>query len=186
MSIVDGLHLEFTDILEFLDKSREISWRSVADENFRKVLLIAAASYFERSMTDAVMAFVEQETARDHPIRWLVQRKAISRQYHTWFAWKKNNANQFFSLFGDSVKDNLKEKVGQDNTLQRSIRAFLEIGRDRNRLVHEDFGNFPLEKTSAEIYELYSDAKIFVEWFPNELNRFTKEIAGGNGKISLG
>ena len=103
MSIVDGLHHEFTDILEFLDKSREISWRSVADENFRKVLLIAAASYFERSMTDAVMAFVEQETARDHPIRWLVQRKAISRQYHTWFAWKKNNANQFFSLFGDSV-----------------------------------------------------------------------------------
>lgn len=76
MSVIDGLHRDFSDILTFLYKSGEISWGSVADENFRKVLLVAAASHFE--------------------------------------------------------------------------------------------------KTSEEIYNLYSDAKAFVEWFPDELNRFTE------------
>lgn len=49
MNVIDGLHKDFSDILTFLYKSGEISWRSVADENFRKVLLVAAASHFERS-----------------------------------------------------------------------------------------------------------------------------------------
>ena len=46
MSAVDGLHNDFSDILNFLDESGEISWRSVADENFRKVLLVAADEPF--------------------------------------------------------------------------------------------------------------------------------------------
>ena len=177
MSVIDGLHKDFSDILTFLYKSGEISWRSVADENFRKVLLVAAASHFERSMTEVVVNFVEQVTAKDHPIKWLVQNKAVSRQYHTWFDWEKKNANRFFGLFGDSFKNHIAEKVKMSNDVELSIQAFLEIGRERNRLVHGDYGSFSLEKTSEEIYKLYSDAKAFVEWFPDELNRFTEEEA---------
>ena len=172
MSIVDGLHDDFSNILDFLDESGEISWRSVADENFRKVLLIAAASHFERSMTDAVVNFVEQVTTEDHPIKWLVQNKAVSRQYHTWFAWDRKNVNQFLGLFGDSFKNHISEKVRTNNDLELSIQAFLEIGRERNRLVHGDFGSFSLEKTSEEIYALYSEAKRFVEWFPDQLSNY--------------
>lgn len=174
MSVIDGLHEDFSDILEFLDESGEISWRSVADENFRKVLLIASASHFERSMTDVVVNFVEQVTGKDHPIKWLVQNKAVSRQYHTWFDWDSRNANKFFSLFGEPFKKHISEKVRTNNDIDLSIRAFLEIGHERSRLVHGDYGNFSLEKTSEEIYKLYSDAKAFVEWFPDELNSFTE------------
>ena len=173
MSVIDGLHEDFSNILEFLDESGEISWRSIADENFRKVLLIAAASHFERSMTEVVINFVEQVTAKDHPIKWLVQNKAVSRQYHTWFAWEGKNANKFFSLFGEPFKNHISDKVNGE--IETSIHAFLEIGHERNRLVHGDYGSFSLEKTSEEIYNLYSDAKTFIEWFPDELNRFTEE-----------
>ena len=175
VSVIDGLHEDFSNILKFLDEAGEISWRSIADENFRKVLLIAAASHFERSMTEVVVNFVEQVTAKDHPIKWLVQNKAVSHQYHTWFDWKKKNANKFFSLFGVSFKNHIAKKVRTNNDIETSIRAFLEIGHERNRLVHGDYGSFSLEKTSEEIYKLYSDAKAFVEWFPDELNRFTEE-----------
>ena len=140
--------------------------------------MIAAASHFERAMTDAVVNFVGQITAENHPIKWLVQNKAVSRQYHTWFAWNNRNANQFFSLFGEPFRNHIEERVNSDPKLKESIHAFLEIGRERNRLVHGDFGNFSLEKTSEEIYKRYSDAKIFVEWFPDVLNRFTKEEFG--------
>ena len=117
MSAVDGLHNDFSDILNFLDESGEISWRSVADENFRKVLLVAATSHFERSITEVVVNFVEQVTSKDHLIKWFVQNKAVSRQYHTWFDWEKKNANKFFGLFGDSFKNHISEKVRTNNDL---------------------------------------------------------------------
>ena len=40
----------------------------------------------------------------------------------------------------------------------------MEIGRDRNRMVHDDFGSFSLEKTSEEIYETYRIGSRFVDW----------------------
>ena len=116
--------------------------------------------------------FVEQVTSKDHLIKWFVQNKAVSRQYHTWFDWEKKNANKFFGLFGDSFKNHISEKVRTNNDLELSIQAFLEIGHERNRLVHSDFGSFSLEKTSEEIYTLYSKAKRFVEWLPDQLNNY--------------
>lgn len=174
-TIVDGLHTEFSAILAYLEENNEVSWRSVVDNNFRKVVLMAAASYFEQSMTNAVLNFVKQVTAENHPLTWLVNNKAICRQYHTWFDWEASNANHFFGLFGDAFKKNMKEKIENDDDLESSIKAFMEIGRERNRLVHQDFGNFPLEKTSEEIYRLYSMATLFVEQFPDALKMFSQE-----------
>ena len=55
-----------------------------------------------------------------------------------------------------------------------AIEAFLEIGRERNRLVHQNFGTFTLEKTSKEIYDTYRSAVEFVEWVPRELREFSR------------
>ena len=178
-TIVDGLHTEFSAILAFLEEKNEVSWRSVVDNNFRKVVLMAAASHFEQSMTNAVLNFVKHVTAENHPLTWLVNNKAISRQYHTWFDWQASNANQFFGLFGDAFKKSMQEKIRNDDNLDSSIKAFIEIGRERNRLVHQDFGNFPLEKTYEEIYRLYSEATLFVEQFPDALRKFTEEEMSG-------
>ena len=56
--------------------------------------------------------------------------------------------------------------------IEKSIKAFLEVGRERNRLVHQNFGSFTLEKTTEDIYGLYLDAKLFVDKFPEELDSF--------------
>ena len=170
---VDRLHGEFTQLLTFLDTNGEVSLRSVVDGNFRKTLLLAAASYFERRLTNGIVDYVAETTSTDHVVRWLVERKAVERQYHTWFDWNKRNANQFFKLFGRAFGDHAKALVDNSEGLSSSVQAFLEIGRDRNRLVHQDFASFPLEKTSEEIYETYRAAREFVEWFPQELRRFS-------------
>ncbi len=170
---VDRLHGEFTQLLTFLDANGEVSLRSAVDGNFRKTLLLAAASYFERRLTNDVVDFVGEMTSTDHVVRWLVERKAVERQYHTWFDWNRRNANQFFKLFGPAFGDHAKALVDNSESLSSSVQAFLEIGRDRNRLVHQDFASFPLEKTSEEIYETYRLATQFVEWFPRELRRFS-------------
>lgn len=170
---VDRLHGEFTQLLTFLDANGEVSLRSVADGNFRKALLLAAASYFERRLTTSVVDFVGEVTSTGHVVRWFVERKAAERQYHTWFDWNGRNANQFFRLFGRTFGDHAKALVDNSENLSSSVQAFLEIGRDRNRLVHQDFASFPLEKTSEEIYETYCSATEFIEWFPRELRRFS-------------
>ena len=171
-TVVDRLHENFADLLAVLDEAGEVSLRAVADENFRKSLLLAAASYFERRMTETVLAFVEAATNRNVLVTALVRNKAVSRQYHTWFQWGTNNANSFFGLFGNDFRDFMKQRIKDDAQLDDSVRAFLELGGERNRLVHEDFGAFPLEKTTKEIHALYCRALHFVEAIPGALREF--------------
>ena len=180
---VDDLHREFVGLLSALDDTDQISLRSTADANFRKMLLLAAASYFERRLTEEVVLFVQDVTAKDHVVTWLIRKRVVERRYHSWFDWNRPNANQFFSMFGDSFRDDMKRAVDKDDGLSASIAAFMEIGRERNRLVHQDFANFTLEKTSAEIYEAYRLATKFVEWFPRELRRYSlqEEPDGARG-----
>ena len=139
------------------------------------MLLLAAASYFERRLTEEVVLFVQDVTAKDHVVTWLIRKRVVERRYHSWFDWNRPNANLFFSMFGDSFRDDMKRIVDNDDELSASIVAFMEIGRERNRLVHQDFASFTLEKTSTEIYDAYRRATMFVEWFPRELRRYSMQ-----------
>ncbi len=177
-SVVDRVHKEFAELLQVLDKMKEVSLHNTVDDNCRKLLLMAAASYFERRMTDTILNFSAEITTKDHVLTCLVKKKVVNRQYHSWFDWNVRNANRFFSLFGASFQQSMKEIVNGDNDLDSSIRAFMEIGRERNRLVHQDFGSFLLEKTSGEIYTLYRTALRFVEWFPDAIRDFCREQQG--------
>lgn len=169
MSSIDALYADFSALLTYLEERREVSWRTLADANFRKILLIAVASDFERSMQEAVLDFAKQVAGNDHPLAHLIQNKAIRRQYHTWFNWEARNANSFFGLFGEAFKEDMQQKVTDEEELKASIEAFLAIGQARNRLVHENFADFTMEKTSEEIYKLYNSAKLFVNRFPQFL-----------------
>ena len=123
-----------------------------------------------------VSRFTEEVTAKDHVLTHLVYNKAVDRQYHSWFDWKARNANQFFVLFGTDCKNYMKTEVDKDEDLKSSILAFLEIGLERNRLAHQNFGSYSLEKKSEEVYELHKTAMRFVEWFPSAIRKFSNDI----------
>jgi hypothetical protein len=171
-TIIDRLHTEYSDLLDLLEKSNEPSLRSAADDSLRKALLLASASYFEKRMTDAVLQFVQECTSHTHVLPFLVKSKVISRQYHTWFDWNCKNANTFFKLFGQTFSDQMKEIVNANEDLKASIAAFMEVGSERNRLVHQDFGSYSLEKTTQEVFGLYSRALAFVDWFPAAIREY--------------
>lgn len=171
-TIVDVLHREIEDILAFLDAANEVSLRNTVDGNFRKALLLAAASNYEKRLTGGVITFVKEVTAQDHVVAWLVVRRVVTRQYHTWFDWSRANANRFFSMFGEAFSRHVRSIIDEDDGLSSSVKAFMEIGRDRNRMVHDDFGSFSLEKTSEEIYETYRIGSRFVDWVPQALREY--------------
>lgn len=168
-TVVDRLYQEFESIISHLDREGEISFRNTADENFRKALLLAAASYFEYRVRETLEEFAKESSNGNERLVEFIKNKAISRQYHTFFNWDSSNANSFFGLFGSLFKDLMQSRVENDDQLERAIKAFLEIGRERNRLVHQDFGTFPIEKTAQEIYELYQTAIIFIDTLSTQL-----------------
>jgi hypothetical protein len=168
---VDRLYKEFKTLIEYIEQGNEISLRNTVDENFRKALLLSAASYFEHRITNDILEYMGEISNKNELLVSFVNNKAISRQYHTYFNWKDTNANSFFGLFGDIFSNFIKQEVRNSEQLSSSIKAFLEIGRERNRLVHQDFGTFSLEKTSDEIYLLYKDALVFVNALPDKLRQ---------------
>ena len=113
--------------------------------------------------------FVRQRANGSKLVESFVRNRAIARQYHTWFRWDEKNANQFFGLFGDDFRARMGIRVKDSGDLQSSIRAFLEVGNERNKLVHQDYATFPMEKTLEEIYRLYQRALPFIECLPNAL-----------------
>jgi len=175
-SDVDRIHKEFTDLIEFLVSKNEISLRSSADDAFRKVLTISAASYFEHVLTGIVMEFVEETVSAETMVTALVRNQVVSRKYHTWFKWDAKNANVFFGMFGDGFKSHMTALVNTTPDLDKAIRAFLELGEGRNMLAHQNFSAFAMQKTSDEIFKLYQDALPFIESVRTELRACSRKL----------
>ena len=163
---IDRLYLEACGIIRELQQNEQISLQNSASDNFRKTLLLAAASYFEHRICALLMDFVKERARGSVLIEQFVRKKAISRQYHTLFDWDSGNANKFFSWFGKEFTAKMAEDVRRSEDLEVAIKAFMEIGRERNLLVHLDYATFPLEKTLDEIYALYQKGLIFIERLP--------------------
>ena len=175
-TIVDQLYHEFKELVSYLDQTGQISFHDVANKNFTKVLLLAAASYFEDRLIKELIQFIKTSARENELLVEFCKNKAISRQYHTYFDWDKKNTNRFFSLFGDPFRKSMEKAIKDDDKLATSIQAFLEIGGERNRLVHQNFGTFTLEKTTDEVYQLYEKALYFVEVLPKKLEQFSSSL----------
>lgn len=160
---VDRIYGEAHAILLHLNSAGELSLAIAAEDVLRKSLLLSAASYFEHALTSRVMEFVLSVTGDDQLVPALVRNKAVSRQYHTWFNWDGANANQFFGLFGDDFKQYMMQIVVDDDKMASGIKSFMTIGRERNRLAHQDYASFSMSLTSDEIYGHYKAATHFVD-----------------------
>ncbi len=116
--------------------------------------------------------------ANDELIISIIKTKAIKRQYHTYFDWEKStNANSFFSLFGEDFKNKMAKQVKETPKLETAIRAFLQLGQERNKLVHQNFAEIVLDKTADEIYKLYQTALLFVDIIKSELIKKDQKIS---------
>lgn len=168
-TIVEVLYSEIKELDKFLNERNEISYAIFVDSNFRKSLLLSAASLFEKEIKRIIEDFTHEKSSNNVALVEFLKNKAIARQFHTFFNWEGKNANSFFGLFGMDFKEHMKNIVNADEKLKEGIIAFLEIGNDRNRLVHQDYGSYTIEKTTDEIFTLYRKAMYFIQSFEREL-----------------
>ena len=167
---IERLCEEHDELIKHLLETGKITWKSRADDQFAKTLLLAVASRFEARLTACVVETFESATGGSEALVSFVQKQAVERRYHTWFSWRDaKNANSFFRSFREEFKNAMEAKVKNDPDLDDAVKAFLELGRLRNELVHEDYATFSMQKTPGDVLERYRAAARFVDWFADDL-----------------
>jgi len=163
---VERLYEDYKDVVCVLDLQQQTSLRITAEDALRKALLMAAASYFEVQLVEAIASYVQERTRHSDCIESFVKNRALARRFHEMFDWEAGNANRFYSYFGPRFLSAMRGRSEKDAAFGEAARAFVALGAERNRLAHQDFGSMNLEKTADEIYDLYRKALRFVDLLP--------------------
>lgn len=168
---IDVYFNEHNEIIKYLNSQKEFSYALALEDNFRRTLLISSASYIETKVQKIIVNFFETHSSNTAIVSFL-KNKALKRQYHTLFQWDGNNINSFFGLFGSDFKSSLLTSVEQEN-MSENIKSFLELGKLRNELVHQNYLNYTIQKSYEEIYKLYKEATNFIEFLDNKMSEGT-------------
>ena len=169
---IEELLNDHRTLVDYLMSNGQIQRRSRAEELFTKTLIVAAASYFEVRLTQIIIELYRETTQGSEVLVQFVERKAIGRGFSQLFQWNENNANQFYSFWGNVFASQMRNKVRDDRGLADSVKAFLEIGDLRNQMVHNNYADFQLSKTVDEVYDLYRSATRFVSEFQDTIREF--------------
>lgn len=168
---IDKLFENFENLKAHLLCNKELDYFNIVENDFRKNLLISSASFLETNIQNIIIDFVDTNSNMKAILHFL-KNKAIKRQYHTYFEWDGKNINSFLGLFGAEFSDKFKELI-KAKSMESKVKSFLELGKLRNQLIHQNFIIYTLEKTSPEIKFLFDEANIFVNFFETELKALT-------------
>lgn len=167
-TVVDEFFGVYKQLLTLLEERKEPSLQVWATDKFSRTLVLVSANYCESEVKGILMDLVKAKSGSPLVVSFL--EKSMERRYHEYFAWEKDNANKFFSMFGEEFKKLRIEEVGAEPKLADGIRAFMEIGRTRNDLVHKELLGIPLNKTADEFYDLYKKALVFIDYLKSKLS----------------
>ena len=172
---IEEMRNDHKELAEYLLHNGQLRLKTVTEDAFSKTLLIAVASYFEVRLSDAIIELYREMEQNTNVLAEFVRNQAIERRFSTLFAWRDNNANSFYGLFGKDFSTYMRRKVAEDQEMDNSVRAFLEIGNLRNQIAHRNYADFQLNKTAEEVYSLYKDAAKFVDEFPIAIREFIRQ-----------
>ena len=168
---IEHQYFDAKDLYRYLLDHGEVTVASYIDGVYKKVLLLSVASYFEAKISSAVIELAKIMSGSDPRIANLIEKKVISRQYHTLFNWEGKNTNSFFSLFGEETKNKTRAYIDGNDEIKAAELDFLELGNLRNLLVHKNFSEYDVNNTVDEIYKMYRSASKFVEYLEVVLSK---------------
>lgn len=167
---IERQYQDSKELFDYLIGKGEVTFATYIDNVYKKVLVLSAASFFESTISKHISTYAASVSGSDKRIVTLIESKVIERQYHTLFDWKANNTNVFWKLFGEATKNKVREQINNNEELKKAERDFLEMGQQRNLLVHENFAEYDVNITVNEIYEKYKSACNFVAFISVVLN----------------
>ena len=152
MEPITGLKREYDEILNgcLSDPLKFTVFKGLAS----KIFVLAAASYLETELVNLVCGQLNVRKNEKCVFFNFAKRKGVSRQYHTWFDWKKSTAVDFFALFGDDFKAHARSVIDANEDFKETEKTFMEIGSKRNILMHNNFVSFSIDLDYDESFAL--------------------------------
>lgn len=167
---IERQYQDSQELYEYLVGKGEITFATYINNAYKKVLVLSAASFFESAISKQISEYATKASGSDKRIVTLIESKVIERQYHTLFNWDAKNTNTFWSLFGEATKTKVREQINSDEKLRTSEVDFIELGKQRNLLVHENFAEYDVNITVDEIYKKYKSACDFISFIATVLD----------------
>jgi hypothetical protein len=162
-TIVDTFYQNYEELSKEIGKAENVSLQVWVNERFRRILVLTIANSLENEIQSLIRELVKKKTSCE-PVNFFLS-NSMERQFYTYFDFKSNNANRFFSLFGKRFKDEATADVDSDSKLKEGIASFLELIQTRNILMHENLHEVYIgDKTAREFYESYAKARIFLDY----------------------
>lgn len=178
-SPLDSFFAERFEISEALTRDGELSLVNTFNTDLPRIFVVAAASHFEKTVSQDISAFFAEKTHQHEEIMQFMDRRALFRNYHSLFDWDTKKPNKFFSLFGGNCKDHYTEQVAQNDWLGPAAQDFLELGQARNLLVHGDFSTHSPTLTAEEVRTKFASAQHFTEAIPSILRLLDVPVLDG-------
>ncbi len=166
LPLVRAIYEDNRRLLAYLRTNQELSFANSVENILPKVLLLATASHLEFALQNLILDYFREVTDnRGHAVSF-IEKKAVLRQFHTYFSWDTSNANSFFALFGNDFKVAMTALSLKVSEFAAAVKGFVAIGLLRNKLVHQNYAAFTMENTGDEIWRMYESALRFIERFP--------------------
>ena len=156
-----------------LVQNDELSLAITVNDVFTKMLLLSAASYCESRTIDILIKLYEDRCGGGKTaLAEFVKSQALNRKYYQLFDWDARNTNRFFGMFGSGFREYMQAKLENNSEYKDRVKAFLELGKMRNEIVHENLATFNLGKNADEIFSLYRDSQLFLDMIDTEIRLY--------------
>jgi hypothetical protein len=171
---VERIHQELVAVASIVIQSGDVFAISDYGEHSAKTLLVAGASYFERTIIEAIKKYAESicgSSALGHYVFY----QSIDQKFFALFDFsgQQKNINGFLAKFGAKYRDWAKDDLAKLD--ENSQRAFLELCRLRNDLVHNNYATFSIGKTLEEVKSLFDVGLKFVRWVETSFVQFEEQ-----------
>lgn len=175
-NVINDFIKEYEELHSYLVSQKQVSYASDLDRHYKKILIFSCASYFEYLISDSIKRL---SMVAPKELQEFIYKKAINRQYHTYFAWNESSVssiNPFLSLWGNDFKVRTSKKIKEDKDLSQGAIDFIEIGRERNIMAHENFMEYETQKTFDEVEKLFVSAEKFVRFIMQEIGNLASNV----------
>lgn len=167
MTVVDEFYNDYRQLVALLEGPDTASLRVSMSDKLSRALVLVIANFYEGEIKEILLNLFR--TGSTSPLIPPFLQSSMERKYHEYFDWKAQNANKFFAMFGDDFRRQAIEDVRNGRELEEGVQAFMEIGRMRNVLAHEQLLGVPLPKTADEYYTLHQKALVFIQYLRESL-----------------
>ena len=151
----------------------------LANDIFRKFLTVSAASCLEEEAKKTIRELVREISGGTGGLlRNFVDRGVLKRSYHTLFDWERDNANHFYAFFGSAFRKFMLEKEGENEDFANAAKCFVHLGRERNKLVHNNLAAADFEWTEDDVEKRFRQAETFLPKFLRYALEFAREQTG--------